>query len=352
MRKSRRQPEHTKLRSPASQWEVHFQVEGLSISQSPVSVGNVEFYEATGRRWKHILSLVDDISRLSTNPRSEQDEIALIMKQRFDEYLSGKTIAKVQVSTDSQKNARSQSLRDLRLTLDVLNFYADIVEPADLGARVYLPGEAVFCVALSPAFKFVSSPGSGYLAGSYSFYKAGPMINLRLTKASMRSLRPHGFKRICEILGKHERDRTAIENRILSAFRWAGRATLNDQSSKKDQEITDSRREEAFLLYAVALESLLLKRETELTYKLGTRGAHVLESSPAKRSEIVKRLSHLYGLRSKIVHSGSTQISRQDLSEIRGFAKKAIINILMNKEFRMMRSEDEFHKWFENRMLR
>src|SRR5882724_374964 len=152
MGKDNKQPAHSNFRAsddkaaPVSQWEVHFQVEGAEISESPVSIGNVHFYEAKGRRWKHVLTSVDDIIRLTTNPRSEQGEIGLIMKQRVEEYLFGRTIAKVQVCADSEKNARSQSLRDLRLTLDVLNFYADILEPADLGARVYLPGEAVFCV--------------------------------------------------------------------------------------------------------------------------------------------------------------------------------------------------------------
>ena len=67
-----------------------------------------------------------------------------------------------------------------------------------------------------------------------------------------------------------------LQDRILSALQWAGRAAVEE------------RREEAFLLYAIAIESLLLggKSHVEVTERLAVRGAHLLSGDPKARENV------------------------------------------------------------------
>ena len=75
-----------------------------------------------------------------------------------------------------------------------------------------------------------------------------------------------------------------MEQRITSSAQWAGRATV------------ESRPEEAFLLFAIALESLILgsKEHSELRYRLALRTAYLLSHSPDARRQIHKDIRQLY----------------------------------------------------------
>jgi hypothetical protein len=221
------------------------------------------------------------------------------------------------------------ALRTLRSTLDCINFYAD------RGQRdmwVYLFGEASkvkepFAVfRLSPE----GTPDSYRTGGRW----AGPTRSLPLNQ--LGTLR--GFKRISGMLAN--RQLSPAEERLLTAIQWAGRAQV------------DPRPEEAFLLYAIALESLLLGSKTsgELGYRLSLRCAHLI-ASPERRQALKHQLGKLYGLRSKIVHSGKTLVADADLTLLRGYCRNAIFRVLNDPGFHQLKSEEELDDWFEQQAL-
>jgi len=76
-----------------------------------------------------------------------------------------------------------------------------------------------------------------------------------------------------QILGADHR--TEIEEKILASIQWAGRAAVKLQE----------RREEAFLHYAIALETIMLgrKQDAELTYRLSMRTALFVGDTPEER---------------------------------------------------------------------
>ena len=107
------------------------------------------------------------------------------------------------------------------------------------------------------------------------------------------------------------------------------------------------------MLYAIALESLLLgsRSEAEIGYRLRLRCAHLLGLSADGKKRIMKQVSDLYGIRSKIVHSGSFEVTDGDLSLMRFVSKNALIAVLTEEHFLSMQNEREFEQWFEYQAL-
>jgi hypothetical protein len=124
-------------------------------------------------------------------------------------------------------------------------------------------------------------------------------------------------------------------------LQWAGRASIEE------------RKEEALLLFIVALESLLLDNaeNQQLRYRFAVRGAHLLGGNLKSKTEICGALKHLYDLRSAVVHSGSTDISDSDRDTARHFAGRAIFRVLATEPFSTMTTEEEFAGWFEDQVL-
>lgn len=64
-----------------------------------------------------------------------------------------------------------------------------------------------------------------------------------------------------------------------------------------------------------------------------------------------KSISDLYGLRSRIVHSGKTVVSGTDLALLRGYCRLAIFRMLNDPTFREITSNDDIEEWFEQQIL-
>jgi hypothetical protein len=338
--------------SAPSRWEVHIPVEGLFVRSLPFSVGNIDFYAAEGPSLQRLLSYIEDFKEVRAQAGKPQEEIWEYIKGQWSNELSDVTLAKISVLAVTAEAARIQAFKQLQTTLDVINFFGDLILGTGNGGRVYLPGEAREGSAFSPAFRF--NPESGAIEGlSSNSYLVGPFSKLGFFPEAIERLNHYGFDTACGILAKAEQDRNEVENRILTALQWAGRATLNQLNAENRQKKTDTRREEAFLLYAVSLESLLLPRKSqEITYRLSTRGAHLLEEDDSKRNDLCKRLIELYNVRSNIVHSGSVIVSEEDLVDMREYAKLAVITTLTKSAFKSMTKDEDFHDWFERRVLR
>ena len=179
--------------------------------------------------------------------------------------------------------AKTAAVKELSLTLNIINFYSDLIPYQD--GHVYLPSESqsvsinvpIITHGIKPNFKF-------------GYERVGPFMLISLTKLlEIDKKRNMGFSKVNNLLLKKRND---LEEKIISAIRWAGKATI------------ENKREEAFLLYAISLESLILldNEKDELTFRLRTRVAHLLGNSIEKRKAISKRMNNLYDTRSKIVH--------------------------------------------------
>jgi hypothetical protein len=133
----------------------------------------------------------------------------------------------------------------------------------------------------------------------------------------------------------------SFAKRVISALETAGEACV---------ELKPHR---AFLLFAIALESVVLGRQTqsEITYQLSARVAHLLAADLESRRSIAKAVNELYGVRSKIVHTGETDVSRAELESIHQLCLSTLYALVVLKPFVGMRRVVELEQWFGDRML-
>jgi hypothetical protein len=308
--------------------KVQLEVEGLNPSDLPRQVGQVKFFVADEATMPEI----------ATNPTDSLDEAqrkrresARALRKNIVSLIQGKTYAAMEVLASDLKAAEFLAEVQLRHTLDVLNYFSDFFSYGD--ARVFLPGDAARFRHVAVVGK-KSEPETSRLTmafkgpGPFSF--PGPRANSNEVLA---------FDRASALLQKQNPN--PLEKRILAALQWAGRASV------------EKRKEEAFLLYCISLEALLLKNEDkgEITFSFALRGAHLLLKDSGRRKEIFKDLKALYRLRSKVVHSGNTEISDSDLGKIRGLAKNAIFIVLTTEPFSSFVTEEQLEEWFQDQLL-
>ncbi|MGB6199094.1 MAG: hypothetical protein WBF35_06040, partial [Candidatus Acidiferrales bacterium] len=294
-------------------------------------VGGTEFYIVDRVRLSQFLDHTGNIVHAMRNTDEEKEAAKKELSDQMSQGLLGKTYAHVRVSATDVNAATALALKRLRQTLDVVNFFTTILGHS--GARVYLPWEAKPYLARSFTI------ANNLQEGNWGSSREGPSVPFSFSQFEGKRSDASGFSRASTILEKGNAN--PIENRVLSALQWAGRASVEE------------RKEEALLLFVVALESLLLDNteNQQLRYRFGVRGAHLLGGNLKSKTEICGVLKHLYDLRSAVVHSGSTDISDSDRDTARHLAGRAIFRVLATDPFSTMTTEEEFAKWFEDQVL-
>lgn len=315
----------TLLENP-KQWIVHIEVRGLAPDGLPHTFGQVEFQVSDGT----LVSL-----RPSTESDSPPDKIGEGASKFADLFSPGKgtiygTVFAAATDADA---AKALAEKKLRLTLDALNFFGDFFNV--LPSRVTLPDDA----KTSGAKTFIFPRGTPTARGGR--VSLGPTMFLPFAFAlvSESDAKKSGFERVSAILANPSP--TPLEERILSSIQWAGRASM------------EARREEAFLLFCISLEALLLGEalKTETTQRFALRGAHLLMQDATLRKRVFDDLKSLYGIRSDVAHWGYIKVTKADLSKMREFAKTASVIMLVQEPFSTMRTEKDLDDWFLAQLL-
>jgi len=304
-------------------WEVQLMVEGLSPNGLPVTVGRVEFRhlnQTSLSDLKHrVKSLVRDLNVKNS------DATAAHLEGNLD-VLREKVVGVLTVNAVDDEGAILAAKRELQSTLDALNFFA---VHENMGGWAFLPGDT------TPQREFVLAIcEDGRLTPS--FRRVGPGVPIAIGQMRKRK----GFLRVSEML--RGENPTNLEQRILASMQWAGRAQI------------EARREEAFLLYAIALESLVLARDTktEISQRLVIRCAQ-LGGGPTLNDKrlVVEQILSLYQIRSDIVHSGNFLVREDELGLIRTYAVLTLFLILDSEPFCSMREVWELESWFQTQLL-
>jgi len=328
----------SKLQVPPTLWTVHMRIEGLASEGLPYQFGKVEFWAADEHNLEKLKDKYVAIVDSMTVPPKTKEYLKTDFEDSIKKYFQGFPIASVKVSACDGEAACSAARRELRLTMDVINFYSEIlISRPGLGAQLYFVGELQPTSELLLAYE-TQRPSHCQLFRRIG--RIGPFALLSLKDIEPSGAEKVGFYRINEILAKD--DRSEIEERILASVQWAGRAAVELQQ----------RPEEAFLHYAIALETIMLgtQKSKEIGRKLRMRTALLAEDTPEKRAEIKKEIKDLYSIRSKIVHSGHYEVTDADVEKIRLLAIICIMRILTEKPFTSMTEEQEIDNWFNQAM--
>ena len=214
--------------------------------------------------------------------------------------------AVVDVEARDFDSARILARRQTRTVIDLVNFFYDLA-PYNHG-WLYFPSEAARVADVMPARE-----AGGTLHVSYR--TEGPptpfsLKELRKARWTLRRLQAVGR------LHRVAKAKSAGEV-LLTGLQSAGRASV------------DPRREQSFLLFAIALEAAVLPlQHPEQTYRLSTRVAGLLGRNRLERTQIRQSVAELYDVRSRIVHSGSYEVTEADLGRLRSLAKETLLRLV------------------------
>jgi hypothetical protein len=304
------------LKAKPHSFTIYYPIGGLAPEELPFLFGNVNF----------CLLEKEEVNKLRGIPEGLQPSPT---GQMINEGILGKPIGIVTVMATENGAAKTLALKELRLTLDALNFYSDL--PPLSHGFAFLPGDREQSIVTM----LIMSDGNKRVGQEV----VGPLIPMPLKRLDEIE-KEHGIG-ILAVSCMLKEKKGGLQEKLLSAIQWAGRATA------------DSRKEEAFLLYAIALESLILaeNEKDELLFRLRTRIAHLLGKDIESKKKIYERVRDLYRIRSQIVHSGKYQVTDSDLGQMRFLTKNCILRVLTEQPFVSFGSIDDLVNWFNDRIL-
>ncbi|MGA2964958.1 MAG: hypothetical protein ABSD64_02020 [Terriglobales bacterium] len=314
------------LKAEPSIWETHLPVQGLATDKLPSTFGRCEFYFGDEPFLNELMERIGRVVLPDVGEGAAQVGKRFI-RERIQKLVRGQTWVFTLANAVDGRAARLIARKRVRQTVDILNFYAN------LGGRP--PCQVLLAEDPRPGilntFLFSENPP----AFEPPSERVGPIVAFSFASPDLEQA---GLERMSEMLKKQPP--SEFEDRVISAFQWAGKASV------------EPRKEEAFLLFAISLESLLMERQdkAEITETLSLRAAHVI-AAPQSRLTVYQDMKKLYGIRSKIVHSGSVDVGDDQLSEIRYYARLALLTMLCAPQFSGITNDKELTEWFRARLL-
>ena len=314
--------------SEPTEFFIYYPIEGLQKEGLPFTFGNIEFKVFDEENFKlfekRVLDSGGDDKELQIRKRA--------LKHFQEKGLFNQVVAKVDFVAVDDEAGKITSLKELLFTIDVFNFYSDLI-PYQKGF-IYYPGTSNRVVNSKAIFEI-----EGNRRFSFVWEVEGPLMPIVINQLIEIDKKNNlGLDRVSELL---KANRNNFEERLISAMKWAGSATSETDNEK------------AFLRYVIALETLILfdDNSENISFKLRTRISQVLSDDFETCCRIEDDIKKLYKIRSKIVHDGEYQVSDTDLSLIRFYSKSCILRFLTDNEFDSM-VLDDLSEWYRRRIYR
>lgn len=306
------------LVSPSEEYECWIEVGGLDVVSLPTCFGGVRF-------------IVFGAEQIQNLKEAGQKKHIIGQLEGFIDLLTDRLLdrptAVVRVNARDKKAALSLAERKVRAIIECLNFFSDTI-PGYHGS-LFLPTNQE-----SPSeVARLAVSDSGSMETDYSDDRPVGIFSIAEVRENAEEMVRCAFDRVESLL---EKNRNVVEELLLTAVRWAGRATVART------------REESFLLFAIALECLVLPTDKdELRYRLSQRVARLCGEDMDQRLELAKRTKKLYDVRSKIVHSGYYEVTEDERDEIRIAARVVILRLLTDPDVEKYGKLDKLHEYFE-----
>ena len=201
--------------------QVYFPIAGLAKDDLPFEFGNVIFQEFSKDNVQQFQDILDNQKYPLKGAKMRQNFVDDIGKT-----LIGEVFGLVSVKAKDDVAAKILAQRDIRLAIDAINFYSDLI-PFSTG-YVYLPGDAERVVVSIP------SCSSESLSMNFSQEVVGPLTPLSVSALiKIDKEKGLGLDKASALLSEN---RSSLGDRILSSIQWAGRATAE---TRKQLRITD-----------------------------------------------------------------------------------------------------------------
>jgi hypothetical protein len=314
------------IKAPAVPWEIWCGVTDMRPPRRLRRFGRVSFQATSERTMRALARRGKTLIDRSKNTRSQKASLKKLFATSLATSVHGEVIAAIKVNAVDKESAERLAIQEIRATLDAIGFFGSLLVPfaeipsIDRGAE--RAGSALLSIKTQQFGSWPMPQG-----------RKGPSIALDqlYQQPAVRDLRISLVSRLLAA-----QNPTPSQKRVLTALRWAGRA------------VGKARPPEQLLFYLIALECLLLPPETdsELTYRLRLRAAHLLARNVKEREYVFKKIGKLYRVRSAIVHTGSQEVSPEDLSSARRLTLNSVLLVL-----RRLSRVPDLEAWFVKQAL-
>ncbi len=122
-------------------YSVHLEVQGLDPTSLPVQFGGIKFYVADQNSMPELSADTRTITNSDDQEKKKRIESHRTFRNDILASVKGRTYAEIEVEAFDSKAAGYLAESQLRLTVDVLNYFSDFFSRE--GAKVFLPGDAI-----------------------------------------------------------------------------------------------------------------------------------------------------------------------------------------------------------------
>jgi hypothetical protein len=327
------------LLAPSEGWVVTVRVGGLRREVLPFTLGTVEFKEGNHDTAGELASILKNID-LRREPRRLPHSVAVENRSRekarteLTTMFSADATASLVVQAGDIDAARRIGVFRVRQTVDIINFFASFLdEPRERQGRAFVAPDG----PRTDSIWVVHQVAGDRMKWRPPWRRDTPVVAFDIASARAKE---YGLTRAHDILRRE--DRTDLEQRLVTALSWAGRAKV------------EFRQEQACVLYAIALESLLTTSRGwgGVADRIRYRAAHLLQGTQRTRRHVVERVSRLYELRNAIVHAGNaTDLDEPDLRKMEDVVNQVLTAMLLHEPYVKMPDARAFESWLEAQLL-
>ena len=278
------------VETPAQEYECWVEIEGLRTDALPAVFGATRFVLLGAHDIEHLADLI------RSKHTADQEGKLSTLHEWMAEDIRGRPVAVLRIDARDGKAALSLAMRELGVTLECLNFFADII-PYNRHRRRLDGTRTPTCLRIGEANLAIALRMTVANDGSFTHSPEATKVG-SFSIERLRDLQPpaaDAVKRVEALMVK--KARSPVDELLLRAVRWVGRAA--DASTAEDQ----------LLFSMIALECLALPTgASRPRQKLSARIADMLVGDDGDRGVLQEEVGRLYGIRSELVHEGSREI--------------------------------------------
>lgn len=318
-----------KLNAPIVEWQIWQSVDRLKVPPEGFTLGKVLFCDSTHQSAQQAKAAITETLKPHPTPLPPD-----FFKSYWPDEFSTSTLCCISVLAGDSTAAGQIADVELQTTMSVLNFFASLVSNLEFMPAVCISG--IFSSYKTHKLKFRKAPQT-QIGWSGTVHRLAAPFDISEFNRHLQI--KAALEKINALLCTNEE--SELRDRLLTAVKWAGKGAATEST------------EDSYLFYAIALETLLLgsNRYEQLSYKLRLRAARLLGLNTQGRVSTRDSVNRLYILRSKMVHSGKTQIPRSDLSLLRIITQSCVIHLLSADMFKDIQTDDALEQWFECELM-
>ena len=306
------------IEGPGDEYECWVEVEGLEEASLPAKFGTTHFAVVGDEHVDHLESIIRD-KHVAGRARKIEGIGQFIGDSR------GRTVAAQRVKARDRKAALLVAVREMSVTLESLNFFADVIPYNHARLRIADGGSgrgSSLRVAIADGGSFLLSP-KGRVPWGFSLEGLRELAGV-----------PREALRRVEAL-RCKDDRSEVEELLLRAVRWVGRA------------VAAERLEDGFLFSWIALDCITRPEEgTSIGSTVALRSAHVLRGQNGVQDGLRRQIWRLYRVRCDLVHDGSLEVVEDDRAAIQAIALDTVVWALISPDVEGAATLDELEAFF------